>query len=387
MAKYGKITRNGIEIPTISELMDDLEEELKKQPDFGENIDFSDDDPLKQLCYPFMIVARDLYEFGQEVFFSSYPDFAEGNSLAYLMAYQGTRKKQATKACHIVRFYGSSGTKIPSGYIVATEGLINFLTISENSIKANGYVDIEVEAEKQGSIGNVPIGSITNIVNPIIGLTSIENIQQTKEGLDKETDPQARTRYKEIAKGGTGSSTDAIRSRLLNVTGVKSAIVRENEEDVEIDGIPPHSLYSLVQGGSDEDIARAIMEKKAGGIKTFGSIEVILEDSQKIPKKIYFNRPATQDIYIKITLSKTNTYPTDGDQIIKNVVIEYVNNLSIGEDVIIYKIITAISNLQLAGIEDITVELSQDGVTYTSSNIVIEREKVAITAEDKVVVQ
>lgn len=387
MAKYGKITRSGVEIPTIPELLDIVEIELKKQESFGENIDFSDQDPLKQFVYPFMLVARDLYEFGQAVFFSSYPDFAEGNSLAYLMSYQGTRIKQATKARHIIRFHGSSGTKIPSGYIVATEGLVNFLAISDNSIKANGYVDIEVEAEKQGAIGNVPIGSITNIVNPIIGLTSVENIQQTKEGIDKETDPQARIRYKEISKGGTGSSTDAIRSALLNVTGVKSAVVKENEEDIEVDGIPPHTLYILVQGGSDEDVAKAILGKKAGGIKTFGTIEVALEDSQKIPKKIYFNRPVVQDIYIKITLSKTNSYPTDGNQIIKDAVMEYINELSIGEDVIIYKIITVISNLQLAGIEDISVELSQDGAIYTSSNIPIAEEIVATTTEDKVVVQ
>lgn len=386
MAKYGKITRNGIEIPTIPELMDDLEEELKKQPDFGENIDFSDDDPLKQLCYPFMIVARDLYEFGQEVFFSSYPDFAEGNSLSYLMPYQGTRRKQATKARHIVRCTGEEGTKIPKGYIVTNKALINFITLEEKNIQDNGYVDIEVEAESPGTIGNAPIGTINNIINPIIGLTSIENIKQTKEGQNRESDSEARSRFKQVSKGGAGSSTKAIKAKLLEVTGVKSAEVKENVEGFEVDGIPPHSLYILVEGGSNEDVARTILEKKAGGIPTYGSIEVTLEDSQGELQVIRFNRPIPQTIYMKISITKITGYPTNGDELIKQTAIDYIRDLGIGDDVIVYKIISVISNLRLTGIDDIRVELSTDGIQYNSNNISIKSTQIAETDMEKVTV-
>ena len=67
-----------------------------------------------------------------------------------------------------------------------------------------------------------------------------------------------------------------------------------------------------------------------------------------------------------------------------NAILEYMQSIKLGEDIIVYKIISLISNLNLDGLLDIKVELSLDGENYSSSNQSINTEQVAITDENKV---
>jgi uncharacterized phage protein gp47/JayE len=211
---------------------------------------------------------------------------------------------------------------------------------------------------------------------------------------DQESDIDFRNRYiSSIAKGGA-STVESIRAKLLEVDGIRAAIVIENATNsTDADGRPAKSIECIVLGGNQTDIAKAILGSKAAGIQAYGSTTVTVQDSAGNNHTISFSYAAVVDIYANITITKTAAYPTDGDAQVKTAIIRYIggtdgaNNysgLSMGDDVIYAKAIAEI--YKIAGVADVVLELSVDGITYNPSNISIDATKVAETDNVKVVV-
>lgn len=381
---YG-ITATGFNKKTYNDLMSNLEDNLRSDDLFGADIDFSDLDPLKHFSAPVMEIAAELWELAEQVFYSASPKYAEGNPLSATGKYIGISRKQATKAKGTERFNGTAGVNIPIGYIIETENDINFVTTESGLITSNGYIDLDIEAVNVGSSGNAPVNTITKIINPLIGLNSITNIEETLGGQDMESDTTFRMRYAESTATGAGSTSDAIVANVLKVTNVIDCIATENDEDTTVNNIPPHSIETLVKGGTDNDIAQAIFAKKPGGIKAYGTTSTInVIDSQGITHPISFSRPTNTNVWIKVDVTTTSDYPSDGNTQIQTAVITYINSLKLGEDVKIYKISAAITALKLSGIDDMSITLSTDGTTYNASNVVIETKAVAVTDASKI---
>lgn len=378
MSNYG-ITATGFSRKTYVDLVAEMEENLKSQDAFGDGIDFSPQDPLYQLSVPYLYMLSELWELAEQVFYSASPKFSEGNNLSNTGKYIGIGRKQATKATGTIRIYGIAGTAINKGFRVATDNLIVFQTVTNASIQSSGYVDIQIVAEVAGISGNTPENTITTIINPAIGISSVSNLTATEKGQDIETDISFRERYDTSTSISSGSTLDAIRSNVLVVTGVNDVIIKGNESDIEMNGIPPHSFETFVYGGENASIAQAIFNKKPGGIRAHGSVNVDVVDSQGEITTIGFSRPTNVEVWFKISKTVNESYPADGDTRVINAILNYVKSIKLGEDIILYKIISLISNLNLSGLLDIGVQLSLDGINYTSSNASIEYNAIAIT--------
>ncbi|SHJ28142.1 baseplate J/gp47 family protein [Clostridium magnum] len=380
---YG-ITTTGYSKKTYNDLIQQYETRARSQDLFGEEIDFSDQDPHKQLIVPIVEMFAEVWELLEQVFYSASPKYAEGVPLKATGKYIGIAGKQSSNSTGIERFNGSAGTIIPSNYQFGTESGVYFITTESKSIESSGYVDITIKAVEAGSSGNVPANTITKIVSPLIGLSSITNPAETIGGQDEESDVNFRTRYEESTAIGSGSTLDAVKSNLLTITGVEDVIITENETDIEVNGIPPHSFETFVYGGENTAVAQAIFDKKPGGIKAFGDIAIEIIDSQGITHTVGFSRPTSTSIWFKITKTVDANYPSDGDAQIKNAILNYMSNINLGEDIIIYKIISLISNLNLSGLFDIGVQLSTDGINYLNTNITINYDSIAVTTIDKI---
>lgn len=383
MADYG-ITSIGFNKKTLDILKTEFEENLKSEDAFGESIDFSEQDPLFQFSMPILYLASELWEVAENVFYSASPKFAEGNLLSNTGKYIGIARKQASRAGNSIRIIGDADTSVSAGFRITTENGIAFETLEDAVIEESGYVDTSIIAVNPGASSNVAENTITVIVNPLLGVTSVTNPQATAGGQDEESDVEFRARYDTSTAISSGSTIDAIKANLLTLTGVEDVTITENETDVEVNGIPPHSFETFVYGGQDAAIAEAIFEKKPGGIKAFGTTTIDVADSQGVLHTIGFTRPTSVDIYFKITKTVDSNYLVDGDAQIKNAILNYISDVKLGQDVVVYKVISLISNLNLSGLLDIIVELSLDGVTYSSNNISIDTNSVAITSLDKI---
>ena len=184
-------------------------------------------------------------------------------------------------------------TKARSNALILTENL----TVSQVTVIAN------FSTEEYGRIV-LPHGIVNKMVNNITGFTSVTNLLDPVYGKKQETDIELRQSY--LAKSALRSNTmlESITAELLNnVSNVESASGYENDTDyTDARGLPPHSIEIIVDGGSEYDIAQAILRRKAGGIQTYGSVSVDVPGVYGGSVPVHFNRPEYLYAWLKVTL-------------------------------------------------------------------------------------
>lgn len=378
------LTENGFYRPTYTVLLNALE--YKARELMGEDINLTVRSPLGLFLRILAWMWNILWSCLEDVYNSHFVDTAAGNSLYNLGSSIGMQLLSEGKASGYITIKGAEGTKIPAGYLVATNAGLQYTVVAEVIISSQGTALALINAVKTGPEYNTAAGTVMVIANPsaVAGVESITNEAEIAGGRVKETDAEFRARYYESVDYSGGVNADAIRAALMNdVEGVSSAYVYENDTDMTETtySLPAHSIEAVVYGGLDEQIAKVIYERKAGGVQTIGSttVNVVTASGQRLP--IHFSRPTSKKIYIKITrLSISEDYP--GDDILKQALIDYIGNntsggLSIGVDVTYIKlpgILTA-----LPGVEDFELQTGTDGTTYAKDNIMIGyREKAVV---------
>lgn len=222
-----------------------------------------------------------------------------------------------------------------------------------------------------------PAGWIDTIETPIAGLDSIRNRVDAVVGREAETDTELRTRRLVSLKTPAAGTRDALLSAVLNLDGVSAAYLYENvETTTDSDGRPGNTFEMVVDGGDDQEIADTIWAKKPAGIGTTnrGSASgVSVIDSNGDTHLIYFSRPATITMYVRVeySLFDEEVFPTDGQARIADAVVAYGESLGLGKDIIPKRFFGPIYNA-VDGLNDLTVGISTDGVTYTNSKFSID---------------
>lgn len=179
----------------------------------------------------------------------------------------------------------------------------NVLILSDNLTTSSVTVIATFLTEEYGKI-TLPYGIVTKMVNNVTGFTAVTNLLEPTYGRKQENDIELRQSY--IAKSALRSNTmiESIVGELLNnIENVESASGYENDTDyVDSRGLPPHSIEIIVEGGDNSEIAQAILRRKAGGIQTYGSIEVGVPGVYGDTIPVRFNRPDYLYTWLKVVL-------------------------------------------------------------------------------------
>lgn len=381
MADYG-VTENGFNRKTREEIVSNMI--AKANNFFGSDLNESDKNPLikfiKICSYPISLVWFGL----ESVYNSSYINTATGQSLDYTVKYLGLERQSATKAIGEVTFSGDDGTTVPEGFLVETDNdePIQFETTESGDI-SGGSIILAIQSVETGEDKNVSSGTITAIVNPTTGIDSVINNNDTYNGSDEETDFELRERYKSSVAAGGKATIDSIISELLSVESTQTILLRVNFTDVtDSDGLPPKSIEAIVYKGLDGDIAQALLDSVGAGIQTHGDTNAIATAQNDIDYTMYFTRPSEINIYVDISVTKANSYPSDGDTQVGNKIIEYINNLSVNESVVYTKIIEVAHSV--TGVEDVSLTIGISDNPTGTANISISETEVAISDETKV---
>lgn len=179
----------------------------------------------------------------------------------------------------------------------------NALVLSDNLTTSSVTTIANFFTQEFGKI-TLPYKIVTKLVNNITGFNAVTNLLEPTYGRLQEKDIELRQSY--IAKSALRSNTmiDSIVAELLNnVADVESASGYENCDDVvDARGLPPHSVEIIVEGGDNNEIAEAILRRKAGGIQTHGSITVNVPGKYGDSIPIHFNRPEYLYTWLKVIL-------------------------------------------------------------------------------------
>ncbi|WP_332649650.1 baseplate J/gp47 family protein [Lysinibacillus sp. 54212] len=378
------LDRNGFKRKTYDDLLNDMTS--KAQELFGANANVSERGVLGRLLRIMAWFLSLAWQAIEAVFHSGFRNSAEGTNLDKLLPYAGITRNLAQYATGEVKLTGTPEYTEPAGFIVGTANNINFETIEDVTLDINGDGYAKVVCTEIGTIGNVGVGLINVIVNPNADITAVTNLSKTSGGREKETDQEARERA-DITVEGLGSGTPAaVRAELLKISDVRAAFVVENDTLVtDIYGTPGKALQSFVLGGDDNEIAQAIIRKKAGGIRAYGTTVINATDIGGYTHPIGFTRASVVRIYAKITLSTDATFTANGESDVKNALINYIGGtrtdgsvvagLTMGEKVVFAKGLAHIMGVD--GVTDANLTLSTDGLLYDENNIDISIYEVA----------
>lgn len=378
------VNEKGYVRPTYDELLEGRIAQAKEL--FGDDIDVSDASPFGKFIRLAVQDLADAYEAQEIIYYARFPNTATGQNLDRLMPFAGITRNPATYAEHSVKFTGTGGYTIPMGFLVGTTGDEEFFLENALTLDSNGTGTGTVQCTEQGAVGNVAVGAITEIVNPSMDVTSVEHLSVVQYGRGEETDEELRERFEE-AINGTGSATlEAIRGAVLRVSGVRSCIVEENDGDTaSSSGIPAHSFETFVYApqSADQAVAEAIFSKKPLGIKTHGSVSKTVTDASGNTQTVKFSRITEVTVHVKLTVTTDTRFELDGASQIKNAIVGYVDSLSGGDDVIYTSLYRYIYGV--VGVVEVTsLKVSTDGTEWTTANISIASNQVAVLSASNV---
>ncbi|MDF2657754.1 MAG: baseplate J-like protein [Paenibacillus sp.] len=384
---------NGFKRPTYDELYAEVEAEAKVK--YGETANTSERSFLGRILRIFAWFLNKAWQGSEASYYSAYKNSADGVQLDRLAPQVGITRNLSTWAQGTLQVTGVAGYTVPSGFRISTSSGIVFETLQPIVLNGSGSGSGTIQALEAGTGSNVAANTIVVIVNPDANVTSVNNAAATSGGQDKETDLELRDKWTDSLAGGGAATIDAIRAAILRVAAVRAATVIENDTSVtDGAGRPPKSFEAYVLGGAAADIGEAILKSKAAGIESYGSQSVSVNDLSGNPHTIKFSYAAEINIHIKATVTKNAMYPIDGDTQMTNAFVRYVGGeattgqlyvgLNMGDDVVYSRLYAAAYSVP--GVEDVTIELSLNGTTWTQANIAIDPQEVAQTANTLITV-
>lgn len=156
-------------------------------------------------------------------------------------------------------------------------------------------------------------GTITNIVTTVDGWNSCTNQIAPIKGRLVQTDAEARSSYtNRVATRGTGTVSSIASILYSDVEGVSFATGYQNDSDeTDSAGRPPHCIEIVVQGGSDEDVAKTIWENKSAGIRAYGKHYAYAIDATGQKQYVEFTR--VTDTYLLLSVKVTSSGGLDDD--------------------------------------------------------------------------
>lgn len=268
----------------------------------------------------------------------------------------------------------------------------NALILSANLTTDTVGSVITFATEEDGDI-LLPNGVVSKIAKAVTGLQSVVNVGSYIAGQLAESDVEFRKSYADKIYSRSSRMLESIKSAILdNVQGVKSVAPYENDTDkVDAMGRWPHSIEVVVDGGDQNEIAQQILATKAGGINTFGAVEVEVPGEYGEGIAIRFNRPTYLKVWfhIGVTMSKSTPLPANYADLIKEIVLESMDGVDAGEDVIPQKTISSAIYGNIPGIDyvDITMAVTDDEqhpAVYDLRSITVTARERATTSEEKI---
>ncbi len=420
------LTSAGLIIPTADDIIADINEQVLAN--VSPTMDTSAVTPYGEFVEIFADVGAAICELVQAAYSGQDPDSAAGTALEQVSALTGTFRLPATSSRATLSLTGVPATLVPTGSQAANAPGTQFATtadatitlvsswaastgytlgqrrtnsgrvyqvitagtsagsggptttgadITDNTVHwrylgdGTGVIDVASAAVATGP-SEALSGTINEIVTPVSGWQGVINVLDADVGTDEETDEDLRTRREtDLANAGT-SPVDAIRADLLRVPGVTNVIVFHNTTDAtDVDGVPPHSVEALVQGGEDQDIWDQLLASVAGGIQTHGTEVGTATDASGNVLTFKFTRPTLIPIYIDVFVTKDpSLYPLDGDEQVKVAIVAYGDSLPVGRNVVASA--TGSRAFSVAGTLDVTlVELGTAPSPSSSTTIVI----------------
>lgn len=342
------ITDDGVQLETLGERVAALKAEfLESFPPVGNQaLDLSPDSYTGRevvIMSEQFIALQDLLAQFVEVLD---PSSATGAWVDFHLALQATRRKPATRSTIPATVYGLPGTNVGDKRVQFTPNQSLWRTPSDLVIGPTGITSTTLTADTLGAVSALNTGTASwTIVDVTAGWVAVESSGNVNLGTAVESDEAGRARAQRTAPGICTGTLPALVKALWEVPGVVDVGINNNRGLIpNADGVPGKCVECVVEGGTDEDVARTIASTVNGTAGFFGgtsitvTLEIELEDGsiRRVDVDVRFTRVAYIDVIVQYTIAfgVPGNAPENASDLAKQIGAAYINGAGRGVDVV-----------------------------------------------------
>ncbi|MBT1889217.1 baseplate J/gp47 family protein [Enterobacter roggenkampii] len=329
------VTAEGISAPDYQTILDTLTSYF--QQIYGSDAYLEPDSKDGQMVALVALAIHDANNTAISVYNCFSPATGYGAALTSNVKINGIARRGATNSTVDLVLTGTAGTSITNGTVKDTNNVIWRLPASV-TIGVGGTVTVTATCSNSGAVAALA-GTITTINTPTRGWASVTNPAAATIGAPAETDAELRIRQGQSVALPSLTPFEGVDGAIANVAGVTRHKLYENDTGaIDSNGLPPHSISAIVDGGDVTEIAQTIRGNKGQGTATYGTTSVTVPDTYGNPHVIRFSRSTDVPIYGHITLKAFTGYTSQIGVQIQQAVADYINGLTIGDDVLLSRI-------------------------------------------------
>lgn len=381
------VTAEGISAPDYQTVLDTITGYFHQI--YGSDAYLEPDSKDGQMVALVALAIHDANNTAISVYRSFSPATALGDALTSNVKINGITRRAATNSTVDLLLTGTVGTTITNGSVRDTNSVVWNLPATV-VIGSDGTVVATATCANSGAVAAVA-GSVNGINTPTRGWASVTNPLAATVGVAAETDAELRVRQSQSVALASLTPFDAVDGAIANVEGVTRHKLFENDTDAPDDnGLPPHSISAIVEGGDATEIASTIRSVKGQGVSTYGTTSVVVTDKYGNPYTIRFSRPVDVPIYVSITLKALTGYSSQVGDEIKAAVAAYINSLPIGDSVLLSRVyspanlgVVSGGNARYYDIIELLIGRSADDVA--AANVVVAYDESASCSVDNIV--
>lgn len=334
-----------------------------------------------------------LWEVLEDAYYASDPDNATGNALVALAELTGTRRRFPSRGVVTATVNLDGGRTYLAGSLVAhKDGNEDnrWYNLNDITTPTGGSSDYNVTyvSEDTGSGAYVGAGELTEIAETATGWNSITNVAEATAGEDLETIEELRERRtNELSKAGS-ATLQSIKAEVSALDGMLDVAAFENTTDSTVGIIGPHGFRIVVWDDSavaDNDIAQAIFDKRAAGIRGYGSESGTATGEDGSSNTEYYDRADELTVEVNVVIDSA-TGVTIAD--VRLAILEAFGTVNasetesrkaIGANVIYNALIGGAFDVE--GVDDVTTfQIRFTGDAWGTSNLSVDVDEIATLA-------
>jgi hypothetical protein len=282
---------------------------------YGSDINLASDTPDGQMINLFVQSVLDSQDLMVQIFNSFDPDNAIGNVLDQRVAINGIQRQAGTftvtpitvVTTQSVNLYGLDQSDQTVYTVSDAAGNLWQLQTTVLGTGTGTFV-YDFQAAVPGAQLTIP-NTITVQVTIVLGVQSVNNpTTYTTLGTNEETDAALKIRRQRSVSLASQGYLAGLLAALLNIPGMSSAFVYENDTDsTDSDGVPSHSIWVITAGSAAvASIAQAIYDKRNAGCGMFGAQSYDITQVDNTIFTVYWDDVVPVNLFIAFTATSIN---------------------------------------------------------------------------------
>lgn len=383
---YEYLDETGVIVPDTATIQAEVESEFRAA--FGADLVTTANTPQGVLIAGEVTARANVLRNNAVIANQINPNLAGGVFLDAIWALTGGQRLAATfSVVPGVQLIGIPGTFVPAGSQASLSDGTLFASVSGVTLDGGGLGTVDFQAVESGPIV-ANVGALTQIVTAVLGWDQVTNPTAATPGRFLESDLASRLRRKNTLSLQNVALPEAITSALYDLPNVRSLQFRENvtSATATIDGISlvAHSVWACVDGGTDDEVARTLLENKSLGANWNGAVTVaVVDPASGQSYSVKFDRPTPVAVQVRVTV-RQGTAVVNVPEAVRSAILTYAAGdlegeagFVVGGNVSAFELAGAV-NRQAPGIYVQKCEISLLSVTsWTTDEIVIALDEIA----------